>query len=58
MKLYAATNRDDQAHWAGVLKTIPGVDVFSFPDYDVVTLAVQVSQPIVVASLLFCVPAH
>jgi hypothetical protein len=58
MKLYAATNRDDQAHWATVLKTIPGVDVFSFPDYDVVTVAVQVSQPIVVASLLFCMPAH
>jgi hypothetical protein len=57
MKLYAATNKDDQAHWAAVLKTIPGVDVYSSPDYDVVTVAVQVSQPIVLASLLFCLPA-
>jgi methyltransferase family protein len=58
MKLYAATNNDDQAHWAAVLKTIPGVDVYSLPDYDVVTVAVQVSQPIVLANLLFCMPAH
>jgi methyltransferase family protein len=58
MKLYAATNRDDQAHWAALLKTIPGVAVLSFPDCDVVTLALQVSQPIVSASLLFCMPPH
>jgi hypothetical protein len=59
MKLYAATNNDDQAHWAAVLKTIPGVDVFSFADYDVVTVAAQVSQSLVVANLLFCMlPRH
>lgn len=54
MKLYAATNHDDQAHWAAVLKTIPGVGVSALPDYDVVTVAMQVSQPIVFANLLFC----
>jgi hypothetical protein len=32
--------------------------VYSSPDYDVVTVAVQVSQPIVLASLLFCLPAY
>lgn len=58
MKLYAATNNDDQAHWAAILKTIPGVDAHSFPDYDVVTLAMQVSPPIVFANLLFCMHAH
>jgi hypothetical protein len=58
MKLYAATNNDDQAHWAVVLKTIPGVDVHSFPDYDVVAVAPQASQPIVLANLLFCMAAH
>ena len=58
MKLYATTNKEDQAHWAAVLQTIPGVNVLSLPDYDVVTLAVQVSQPIVTASLLFCMSAR
>jgi hypothetical protein len=58
MKLYAATNDDAQAHWAGVLKTIPGVDVFSLPDYDVVTVAAQMSRPLVAANLLFCMPFH
>jgi hypothetical protein len=59
MKMYAATNKDDQAYWAAVLKTIPGVDVFSFPDYDVVTVAAQVSQPILCTNLLFCLlPNH
>ena len=54
MKIYAATNSADQAHWAAVLKTIPGVEVFSFADFDVVTVAAQVSQPTVTANLLFC----
>ncbi|MEB3982834.1 class I SAM-dependent methyltransferase [Mycobacterium sp. 663a-19] len=54
MKLYAATNSDDQAHWVGVLKAIPGIGVHQLPDYEVVTVAVQVSQPIVFANLLFC----
>jgi hypothetical protein len=54
MKLYAATNKDDQAHWVAVLKTMPGVGVSSFAAYDVVTVAMQVSQPIVFANLLFC----
>ena len=59
MKLYAATNKDDQAFWAAVLKSIPGVQLVPFPDYDVVTLALQVSQPIVSASLLYCMlPQH
>jgi Methyltransferase domain len=58
MKLYAATNNDDQAYWAGVLETIPGVQVVPFPDYDVVTLAAQVSQHIVSAKLLFCMLPH
>jgi Methyltransferase domain len=58
MKLYAATNNDDQAYWAGVLKTIPGVQVVPFPAYDVVTLAAQVSQHIVSANLLFCMLPH
>ncbi|HWF27134.1 MAG TPA: class I SAM-dependent methyltransferase [Mycobacterium sp.] len=58
MKLYAATNNDDQAHWAAVLKTLPGVGVYSLPDYDVITVAMQVSQPIVFANLLFCMPGH
>jgi hypothetical protein len=58
MKLYAATNNDDQALWAAVLKTIPGVNVFPFPDYDVVTVAAQVSQQIVFAKLLFCMATH
>jgi hypothetical protein len=58
MKLYAATNSDDQAHWTAVLKTIPGVDVVSFPDYDVVTLAAQVSPPIVKVNLMLCMVPH
>jgi methyltransferase family protein len=58
MKLYAATNNDDQALWAAVLKTIPGVNVFPFPDYDVVMVAVQASQQIVFANLLFCMTAQ
>jgi hypothetical protein len=59
MKLYAATNSDDQAFWAALLKTIPGVQAVPFPDYDVVTVAFQVSQPVVSASLLFCMlPQH
>ena len=58
MKLYAAANSDDQAHWAAVLKTIPGVNVFPFPDYEVVTVAAQVSHPTVLANLMFCMPAH
>jgi Methyltransferase domain len=59
MKLYAATNDDDQAFWAAVLKTIPGVQVVPFPGYDVVTVAFQVSQAVVSASLLFCMlPQH
>jgi hypothetical protein len=59
MKLYAATNYDDQAHWTAVLKKVPGVDVVSFPDYDVVTLAAQVSPPIVKVNLMFCMlPYH
>jgi Methyltransferase domain len=57
MKLYAATTKDDQAYWAGVLKTIPGVGVLAFPDCEVVTMAVQVSQPVVSTSVLFCMPA-
>jgi Methyltransferase domain len=58
MKLYAATNNDDQGYWASVLKTIPGVQVVPFPEYDVVTLAAQVSQHIVSANLLFCMLPH
>ena len=58
MKLYAATNNDDQALWVAVLKTIPGVSVFPFLDYDVVTVAAQVSQQIVFANLLFCMATH
>lgn len=54
MKLYAATNSDDQAHWAAILKTMPGAGVSTFPDYDVVTVAMQVSQAVVFANLLFC----
>lgn len=58
MKLYAATNSDDQALWAAVLKTMPGVNVFPFPGYEVVTVAVQVSPQMVSAKLLFCMAAH
>jgi hypothetical protein len=59
MKLYAATNSDDQALWAAVLKTIPGVTVLPFLDYEVVTVAVQVSLQIVFGKLLFCMaPQH
>lgn len=58
MKLYAATNTDDQAHWAAVLKTIPGVGVVPFPDYEVVTLSAQVSPAIVLSNLLFCMGAQ
>jgi hypothetical protein len=58
MKLYAATNKDDQAHWVAVLKTIPGVNVFPFPDYEVVTVAAQVTHGKLLANLVFCMPAY
>jgi hypothetical protein len=58
MKLYAATTLEDQAYWAAVLKTVPGAEVVPLPDYEVVTLAAQVSQPILAASLLFCLLPH
>jgi hypothetical protein len=57
MKLYAATNLEDQARWAAALATLPGAASLSFANYDVATLAVQVSQPLVAASLLTCMPA-
>jgi Methyltransferase domain len=58
-KIYAATNLDDQAYWAAVLKAVPGVQVVPFPDYEVVVLAAQLSPPLVFANLMFCMlPRH
>ena len=57
-KLYAATNGDDQAHWVAAVKTIPGAEAIPFPDYEVVTVAAQLSPPILFTSLMFCMFPH